>query len=521
MLLLGTFSCILQSSETSHIITMNRNFFFTLILVVLGAYGLHWAVDQCPLSAQIAGNNPSLAKSMVPMDTTPLSNESSGRIVSYADVLDDVTPAVVAVYPKKIVRQYERQQSGRTQMEEFLRRYYNMPIPEQRGEVREYEKPQGIGSGVIVSSDGYIVTNHHVITDDYGQYADQIEIALNDDRSFSAKIVGSDEKTDVAVLKVDAEDLPYLQMADSRNLRVGDIVFAVGNPLGVGLTVTQGIVSAVGRTDIGILGRDGYEDFIQTDASINPGNSGGALVDAAGRLVGINSAILSRTGSSIGIGFAIPSHLVRTILTSIVETGSVRRGYIGVYPGDLTSELAESFGYGSIHGAVVNRVQPGGPADSAGILNGDIITTVDGIKVNDAAGLRLTVSAILPGTEVLLGVFRDGRERDIKLILGDLDGGVVFGGGKFELLKGIIVEPVTEELRNANGVEADVEGLIISEIKSDSPFRLSLRKGMVIMEINGQPAEAKTAQSALQRGINRLWAFERGGYGFVTIQISE
>lgn len=499
---------------------MNKNFFFTLILVAAGAYGLHWAVDQSPLSAQIGGSIPSLAKSMVPMDTTPLENDSAGRIVSYADVLDNVTPAVVAVYPKRIVRQYERQ-SGGSPMEELLRRYYNLPVPEQRGEVREFEQPQGVGSGVIVSSDGYIITNHHVITDNDGQYADQIEVLLSDERSFSAEIVGSDEKTDVAVLKVDEEDLPYLQMADSRNLRVGDIVFAAGNPLGVGLTVTQGIVSALGRTDIGILGRDGYENFIQTDASINPGNSGGALVDAAGRLVGINSAILSGTGNSIGIGFAIPSHLVRSIMTSIVETGSVRRGYIGVYPGDLTTELAESFGYGSIQGAVVNRVQPDGPADRAGIKNGDIITRVDGVAVNDAAGLRLTVSAILPGTEVTLGIFRDGRERDLKLILGDLDGGIVLGGGKIELLEGIIVEPVNEELRAANEIEADVEGLIITDIESDSPYRLSLRKGMVIMEINGQPAESSTAKNALREGINRLWAFERGGYGFVTIQITE
>ena len=234
---------------------------------------------------------------------------------------------MVSVYASRIVRVMRERQVD--PLEEMLRRFYGVPVPrdrqdngEREGNGQERKLPYGMGSGVIISSDGYILTNRHVVTDERGDDVDEIRVSLSEEKELLAEIVGSDKRTDIAVLKVDAEDLPFINMANSDNLRVGDILFAIGNPLRVGTTVTQGIVSATGRTELGILGMgsQGYENFIQTDASINPGNSGGALVDAEGRLVGINTAIYSRTGGNIGIGFAIPTNLARSVLVKLLET---------------------------------------------------------------------------------------------------------------------------------------------------------------------------------------------------------
>ncbi|HEY9098855.1 MAG TPA: Do family serine endopeptidase [Thiobacillus sp.] len=267
-----------------------------------------------------------------------------------------------------------------------------------------------LGSGVIVSSNGYILTNHHVVV-----AADQIQVALADGRTLPAHVVGADPETDLAVLKIDATGLPAITFAQSESLKVGDWVLAVGNPFGVGQTVTAGIVSALGRTHLGI---NTFENFIQTDAAINPGNSGGALVDAAGNLVGVNSAIYSRTGGSQGIGFAIPVSIARQVMEQIIKTGSVTRGWVGIEVQDLSPELADSFGLKTIEGALIAGVLKNGPADSGGVRPGDILLMVDGKKVVDSASLLNLIADLKPGVNAQLKVTRKQKQLDLKIQVG-------------------------------------------------------------------------------------------------------
>ena len=267
-----------------------------------------------------------------------------------------------------------------------------------------------LGSGVIVSPDGYILTNHHVV-----DAADEIQVALSDGRSLPARVVGADPETDLAVLKIDATNLPAITFAQPESLKVGDWVLAVGNPFGVGQTVTAGIVSALGRTHLGI---NTFENFIQTDAAINPGNSGGALVDAAGNLVGVNSAIYSRTGGSQGIGFAIPVSIARQVMEQIIKTGSVTRGWVGIEVQDLTPELADSFGLTGTDGALIAGVLKGGPADAGGVRPGDILLAVNGKKVVDSAALLNLIADLSPGERAQLNVARKQKQLDLSIRVG-------------------------------------------------------------------------------------------------------
>ena len=345
-----------MSSESDK---MRKSIIAVLILLPVAGYFLHSLFAREPKEDETAPPREVKTAADFPISDTPVDRSNLGAIVSFSDVLENVNPAVVGVYPSRIVRVSDRRSNP---YDELLRRYFGFPIPEDQGGVAEERKlPQGIGSGVIISDDGYILTNFHVVTDERGAQADEILVKLTDDREFTAEVVGSDQRTDVAVLKIDAENLPSLEMADSDKLRVGDIVFAVGNPLGVGLTVTMGIVSATGRSDLHLLGREGYENFIQTDASINPGNSGGPLVDAVGRLVGINTAIISRTGGNIGIGFAIPITLARNVLLNLIESGTVKRGFLGVNIRNLDPDMAEAFGLEDTEGALIEDAKDGPP----------------------------------------------------------------------------------------------------------------------------------------------------------------
>ena len=267
-----------------------------------------------------------------------------------------------------------------------------------------------LGSGVIVSSNGYILTNHHVVV-----AADEIQVALADGRTLPARVVGADPETDLAVLKINATDLPAITFAQPESLKVGDWVLAVGNPFGVGQTVTAGIVSALGRTHLGI---NTFENFIQTDAAINPGNSGGALVDATGNLVGVNSAIYSRTGGSQGIGFAIPVSIARQVMEQIIKTGSVTRGWVGIEVQDLSPELADSFGLKTIEGALIAGVLKNGPADNGGVRPGDILLMVDGNKVIDSASLLNLIADLNPGVNAQLKVTRKQKQLDLKIQVG-------------------------------------------------------------------------------------------------------
>jgi serine protease Do len=376
---------------------------------------------------------------------------------------------------------------------------------------------------VIISADGYIVTNHHVVQGLRGQAADEIRVQLNDQAEYVATLIGSDSKTDVAVLKIEAEEaLPAVTLADSDLLRVGDIVFAIGNPLDVGLTATQGIVSATGRNRKGeILGPGSYENFIQTDASINLGNSGGALVDAWGRLVGINTAIVSRSGGSIGIGFAIPVNMVLNVASNLIKSGEVPRGMLGLFPDDLTRDMADAFGLDTTRGALVNQVQEDSPASRAGIRHGDIIMMVDGIEIGSAAELRLIVSQILPGTEVELNLIRQGETMQLPVTLGSLNQKAAAAVTESSPLEGVRLRPLDEEVREGLSIPEDIEGVLIIGVENDSPFVEKLEKPMVILEVNGRVVDSADAieESLVEGEQNRLYVWSGGSKRFVVFKL--
>jgi len=321
---------------------------------------------------------------------------------SYAEAAQKAMPAVVNVFSSK-----DGSLPPDPRAKDPLFRYF---FGDRNARKQQDEPAANLGSGVIVSPEGYILTNQHVVDG-----ADQIEVALADGRTGTAKVIGSDPETDLAVLKINMTNLPTITLGRSDQSRVGDVVLAIGNPFGVGQTVTMGIISALGRNHLGI---NTFENFIQTDAPINPGNSGGALVDVNGNLLGINTAIYSRSGGSLGIGFAIPVSTARTVLESIITTGSVTRGWIGVEPQDVTPEIAESFGLSQKSGAIVAGVLQGGPADKAGIKPGDILVSVNGEEITDTTKLLNTVAQIKPGTPTKVHVVRKGKEFDVNVVIG-------------------------------------------------------------------------------------------------------
>ena len=319
---------------------------------------------------------------------------------SFAPAAQKVIPAVVNVFTQQKVAS-----PVHPALEDPIFRYFFGDRPDARP-----REVSNLGSGVIVSPNGYILTNHHVV-----EAADEIQVALSGGSTLPARVVGADPETDLAVLKIDAENLPAITFAQADSLRVGDWVLAVGNPFGVGQTVTAGIVSALGRTHLGI---NTFENFIQTDAAINPGNSGGALVDSAGNLVGVNSAIYSRTGGSQGIGFAIPVSIARQVMEQIIKSGSVTRGWVGIEVQDLTPELAESFSLKNNDGALIAGVLKGGPADAGGIRPGDILLAVNGNTVSDSASLLNLIAALKPGEYARLTVARKQQSIDLKIRVG-------------------------------------------------------------------------------------------------------
>ncbi|MGJ3243536.1 MAG: DegQ family serine endoprotease [Opitutales bacterium] len=461
------------------------------------------------------------------LDDRELDRSNAARITSYADVLKRATPSVVGVSTARIVRYRPNQRVN--PMEEFLRRYYGLPPrqqPDGSSPPREQRQDAGVGSGVIISEDGYILTNNHVVRDRDGSLVDEILINLQDGREFQAEVVGTDPQTDIAVIKIEAEaSLPAITMADSDRIRVGDVVFAIGNPLNVGITVTQGIISALGRTDLGILGFDGYENFIQTDASINLGNSGGALVDAQGRLIGINTAILSRTGGNIGIGFAIPSNLARSIVTSLIEDGVVERGFLGVQITELTPELATSFGLDTYQGVLISRVTEDSPAARAGLRHGDVITRVAGRPVTSPAELRLAISQRRPGTAVDLTIRRGTETLNLEATLGSLPGTEMAARPTPEAdtpLKGVSLAPLDGELRERFEVPEDVDGVVVTDLAADSPWIDTFSPGLVIIEVNRQTVKTVSdVEAALRIGDppNSIYGWFQGNFGFTTFRL--
>ena len=439
--------------------------------------------------------------------------------VSYADVLNRATPSVVAVYTSRIVRPsyYERTPRG---IQELLRQFgYSMPQAVPQGEERL--ERVGVGSGVIISEDGYIITNNHVIQVQRGQAADEIRVRLNNDTEYVATLVGRDEKTDVAVLKIESEvALPAITIADSSKLCVGDVVFAIGNPLDVGLTATQGIVSALGRDSSGILGPGAYENFIQTDAAINLGNSGGALIDAAGRLVGINTAIVSGSGGSIGIGFAIPTNMALNVAKNLIETGEVPRGLLGLVPDNLTADLVEAFNLESTRGALVNQVQPGSPADRGGLRHGDVIIQVDDMEIESAQQLRLVISQMRPGSEVTVTLIRQGERLNLPVVLGSLNGPLPGKNANRDILDGVLLEVLNEEMRRDWSVPDGLNGVIISDVAAGSPYGNIMTSGMIILEVNGRMVtRPEDIAEQLRPGANRFYVWRQGTSYYVVIYI--
>ena len=466
-----------------------------------------------------AQKNPELR---VVEDSRAVASIGDKPVVSYADVLDQATPSVVAVYTSRIVRSsyYQRAPQG---LQELFRQFGRpMPEPQEDGGKERMEQV-GVGSGVIISEDGYIVTNYHVIQVQRGQAADEIRVRLSDDVEYVATLVGSDPKTDVAVLKIEPdESLPAVTIADSAKLRVGDIVFAIGNPLDVGLTATQGIISALGRDSSGILQPGAYENFIQTDAAVNMGNSGGALIDAAGRLIGINTAIVSGSGGSIGIGFAIPSNMVLNVAENLIATGEVPRGLLGLIPVNLTPDLADAFGLSSTRGALVNQVIADSPADEGGIRHGDIILKVDDVEIKSAPQLRLSVSQMRPGRKVEVTLIRQGETLTLPVVLGSLNGSVASAESEQDVLDGVQLLSIDERLRKGWSLPEGVNGVGVGDVLPESPYSELLARGMVVVEVNGEAVTSiEELEAQLQVGANRLYIWSSGTNHFIALYIQE
>jgi Do/DeqQ family serine protease len=443
---------------------------------------------------------------------------------SYADVVARVAPAVVTVRSERRTRAAQQHPFMDDPMfrEFFGQRMPNMPQTPRREE--------GLGSGVVVTPDGYILTNHHVVDG-----ADEVRVEMSDRRVLTAKIVGTDPPSDLAVLKIEATNLPVLPLGDSDKVRVGDVALAVGNPLGIGQTVTAGIISAKERTTSGV-GDGSFANFIQTDAPINRGNSGGALVNTNGELIGINSQILSPTGGSIGIGFAIPSNMAKGVMDQLVKGGKVRRGQLGVQIQEVTSDIAASLDLKEVRGVIIGAVTPGGAAERAGLKQGDVITSVNGTPVNDVNGLRNRIASTAPGTDVTLTVVREGREQQLRATLGEFtqaarsgegQGGAEPGAGndtgESTGRLGVRVQPLTPELASELQLQSGAQGVVVADVDPNGPAAdAGLQRGDVIVQINRQPVRSGAGlNEALGRSGSRpalLLVNRRGATVFLTVR---
>jgi serine protease Do/serine protease DegQ len=443
----------------------------------------------------------------IKVDPAPLARGPDEPVLTYADALESIRPCVVSVYSTRIVRS---RGPGFPFNDPFFRQFFGPDA----GQPSERRVPGGMGSGVVVSSDGYILTNNHVVAG-----SDELSVALPDGRELPANVVGTDPKTDVAVLKIEATGLAAATLADSDQLRVGDVVFAIGNPLGVGQTTTMGIVSATGRSNLRLL-EQGYENFIQTDASINPGNSGGALVDARGRLVGINAAIISTSRGSIGLGFAIPVNLASSVMRGLIETGTVARGYLGVSSQELDPDLAEAFGIPDGRGVILSEVSPDGPAARAGLRHGDVVIAFNGRPVASRDQMRLAIAQSLPGATVTLKIIREGQEQDVDVVLGRLEEEPA-GAEANEILEGVRVLGLNADVRGSYRIPEGIRGVIVVEVDADSPYASVLPPGTVIEQINRQAlTDAASARQALGRGRNIFVVNYRGERRYLAILLN-
>ena len=416
----------------------------------------------------------------------------------FSAVIKPALPAVVNIRTSKIVKPQANQMSPMFN-DPMFRQFFGDQFGQ--GGKPHAEREQALGSGVIITSDGTILTNNHVIDG-----ATDIKVQLSDKRDFTAKLVGADPKSDLAVLKIEGKDLPTLPLGDSSQLNVGDLIFAIGDPFGVGETATMGIVSATGR---GRLGIEEYENFIQTDAAINPGNSGGAMIDIHGNLVGINTAILSHGGSggNEGVGFAIPMSMAKPVMDQILAHGKVVRGYLGVHIQDFSPELAKSFNFNQSGGVLIGDVTPNTPAASAGLKKGDVIVKLNGQAVNDNNDLRNTISQMAPGTTVKLDIWRDGKTQDYNVTLGELpaekaaaEGSDVTGTSE---IQGIEVQDVTPEILQQLNLPAGTHGVVVTAVDpSSAAAAAGVSRGDVIQEINHKSVATSAQYKQLMSGTN-------------------
>ncbi len=400
---------------------------------------------------------------------------------AFATVVKDAMPAVVFVEVEKTVERRGVASPFQDPFgffnDPFFERFFGPHMQPRRRPPQKF-KEMGQGSGFIISKDGYILTNNHVVGD-----ADVIKVKLADGRQYKAKVVGTDPQSDVAVIKIKGKDLPTLPLGDSDKLDVGEWVIAIGNPFGLTQTVTVGVVSAKGRSRMGLTD---YEDFIQTDAAINPGNSGGPLINIHGEAVGINTAIFSRSGGYMGIGFAIPINMVKAIKDQLIKKGKVIRGWLGVVIQDIDEDLAKSFGLKDTQGALVAEVAQGSPADKAGVKQGDVIKQVNGYKVENVDELRNRIALTPPGTRVTLEVLRDGKTKKLEVIIGEQPAGMALGMEQHTLLQklGLVVQDLTRDLADQFGYQ-EGQGVLVAEVMPGSPAaEVGIRPGQLIEEVN-------------------------------------
>jgi serine protease Do len=440
-----------------------------------------------------------------PAPAAPAPVAADGIRTSYADVVEKTSAAVVRIEAEhKNKPRVQQQQMPNPFGDDFFRQFPNPGQGQQRPPIE-----RGLGSGVIVSADGTILTNAHVIDG-----AEKITVLMNDNKSFDAKLIGSDKPSDLAVLKIEAQNMPYLTLGNSDNVRIGDIVLAIGNPLGIGQTVTAGIISAKGRRTG--LSDGSFEDFLQTDAPINRGNSGGALVNLNSELIGINSQILSGgpSGGNIGIGFSIPSNMAKTVLEQLLKDGKVHRGMLGVNIQNLDADKALAMDLKDTSGVIVSNVKAGSAAEKAGIKRGDIITAINGEKIEDSNVLRNKVAGTMPGTAIKLTILRDGNPQEMTATLeefdvsdsktGDDDSEDQNGGPEKQSQNGklgLSLQPVTPQIAKQLGLASDSEGLVVTDIDPGGvSAEAGIARGDVVLEINRQAVSSVDAvQSALEK----------------------
>ncbi len=478
-------------------------------------------------SAYLSGQESSAAPPPPNQPTAPAAPlVVDGMRTSYADVVEKTSPAVVRIESDIRVKQQQTQ----TPFDDFFN-FPQMPQGQQQQQQQQQQPLQrGLGSGVIVSADGFVLTNNHVV-----EGAEKITVMTSDNKTFDAKVIGLDAPSDLAVLKIEAANLPFLSPGNSDNVRVGDVVLAIGNPLGIGQTVTEGIISAKGRRT-GLSDGNSFEDFLQTDAPINRGNSGGALVNLNGELIGINSQILSsgQQGGSIGIGFSIPSNMAKGVMEQLIAGGKVRRGQLGVGIQPVTDEIKQAFNLQNTKGVLINEVKRGSAADKAGIKRDDVIVAINGELIDDTNVLRNKVASTQPGTEIKVKVMRDGKEEEIPVTLDELNteaakndapngknenGNAQREGGKL----GLNLQPVTPQIARQLELPADTEGLVVTDIDPNgTAANAGIARGDVISAINRQPVTSiEDVQTALDKSGDKpvlLLISRKGQTVYVTVR---